>query len=82
MRKCKPLMRIYLPPLRVIEPSRAIIEPLIKGITKLHRSMIQMRVCATNEAFLPEEQICESCICAKIIDRYCIEKERCGSVTQ
>ena len=52
-------MRIMMPPWRIIEPSRRIIEPFIKGITKFHRLIIQMRVCATNEAFLPqEEQMC------------------------
>ena len=46
--------------------------------------MIRMRVCATNEAFLPQEELlmCESCICGKIVDRDCIEMERCGSATQ
>ena len=52
-------MRIMMPPWRIIEPSRRIIEPFIKGITKFHRSIIQMRVCASNEAFLlQEEQMC------------------------
>ena len=59
MGKYRLLMRIMMPPWRIIEPSRRIIEPFIKGITKFHRLIIQMRVCATNEAFLPqEEQMC------------------------
>lgn len=45
--------------------------------------MIQMRVCATNEVFLPRiEQMRESWSCAKIVDRYCIEMMLCGSTTQ
>ena len=36
-----------------------------------------------NGVFLPQEEImCECCICAKIVDRDCIEMERCGSATQ
>ena len=59
MVKYRLLMRIMMPPWRIIEPSRRIIEPFIKGITKFHRSIIQMRVCASNEAFLlQEEQMC------------------------
>ena len=33
-----------------------IIELVIEGLNEFHRSMIQMRVCAINKAFLPQEE--------------------------
>lgn len=45
-----------MPPWRIFGPFRRIIEPVFKGVNEFHRSVIKMRVCLFNEAFLPQEE--------------------------
>ena len=47
---------------RIVEPSRRIIEPFIKGITEFHRSMIQMPVVRLMIPFCLRKNKCVSLV--------------------